>query len=130
MVVGQVQSGKTADFAAVKGLLDADGAMRAGQYNAFKCQHGLTPGEPYTFVIDLKLPRGFTRTKKWQGYLWNGKGDQDAIAFLYLENTSENDIRLWYESGGYTKSKVAEPVQAKPRSSPTRGAAIPNLPHR
>lgn len=103
------KSGKTADFAAVKGLLDADGAMRAGQYNAFKCQHGLTPGEPYTFVIDLKLPRGFTRTKKWQGYLWNGKGDQDAIAFLYLENTSENDIRLWYESGGYTKSKVAEP---------------------
>ena len=102
-------SGKTADFAAVKGLLDADGAMRAGQYNAFKCQHGLTPGEPYTFVIDLKLPRGFTRTKKWQGYLWNGKGDQDAIAFLYLYNTSENDIRLWYESDGYTKSKVAEP---------------------
>ena len=102
-------SGKTADFAAVRGLCDADGAMRAGQYNAFKCKHGLTPGEPYTFVIDLKLPRGFTRTKKWQGYLWNGKGDQDAIAFLYLENTSENDIRLWYESGGYTKSKVAEP---------------------
>ena len=102
-------SGKTADFAAVRGLCDADGAMRAGQYNAFKCPHGLTPGEPYTFVIDLKLPRGFTRTKKWQGYLWNGKGDQDAIAFLYLENTSENDIRLWYESGGYTKSKVAEP---------------------
>ena len=103
------KSGKAADFAVVKGLCDADGAMRAGQYSAFKCQHGLTPGEPYTFVIDLKLPRGFTRTKKWHGYLWNGKSDQDATAFLYLENTSENDIRLWYESGGYTKSKVTEP---------------------
>ena len=92
------------DFTFVPGTDTGDGALRTGQYNSLKCHHGLKPGAPYTFVIDLKIPSGITREKKYHGYLWNGS--EDALAFLVRD--SETVTKLWHSSGQWTSTSVAK----------------------